>query len=114
MFHWKTEQVVEDLKKIPGVKKVVAEGSGGDYDTSHIVVSVEKGDKLFISGYESTEQTIGNVDDAQCPWVEVSDGQTSDGGLNSTKAATGLVYIHVRQYFLDRGADVIDHYDQIF
>lgn len=116
MFVWETDKVLNDLKKLPNVEDVKNIGPGGDYDTSELVVCIKgvKHERIHVSGFYSTEETIPNPDHSTIQWVQITDGQDSRGGLNSSNRTTAEVYFEVRQYFVDRNVQVIRHYDQIF
>lgn len=116
MFHWDTNQLLFELAQLPGVKSVVSSDPGGDYDTCRLIVSVKgvRDYNFFISGYASTEETIPNPVVADVRWVEITDGEDSRGGLNSTNKKVIRVYGELVEFFATRGAEIINHYDEIF
>jgi len=115
VYYWKTSEVIDELSKISKVKKVASTQPGGDYDTTEVIVHVVGcSDRLYVSGFYSTEECIPNPDDSTVEWVEISDGLDSRGGLNSTNDNLAEVYIKIRQYFAKRGASIINHYSEIF
>lgn len=117
---WKTSDLVKTFKTFPGVKSVRKVMSGGDYDTENIIVRVNASkDGLYISGYMVDPKTgecksPSNPAETKISCVALNDGLCSSGGLNSKNYETAKVYIAIRQYFLDLGLDVINHYDEIF
>lgn len=114
-FHWKTKDLVEAFKNLPGVGYVKTYRPGGDHDTTNIVVGHDKeGDLIHVAGYPSTEDCCTTPDDAFCEWIEITDGLDSRGGLNSTDPDTIMVYAQLRQYFANHRVSVINHYDEIF
>lgn len=118
MGHWKTDEIVAAIKKMPHVESVERQAPGGDHDTRNLYISIEDGDVgLNVSGYPSTEDCLEPHewdDRANCEFVEITDGQDSRGGLNSFNENVGLVYIKLRAYFDKNHFCVINHYDEIF
>lgn len=114
-FHWKTAELVEAFKKLPGIGYVEVFDYGGDYDTNHIVAGFnEESDLIYVAGYPSTDECCENRDDAVCEWIEISDGKDSRGGLNSRDVNTIMVYAQLRAYFANQNVEIINHYDEIF
>lgn len=108
-FHWKTAELVKAFKALPGIKKVEAGSPGGDYDTTNIYV-----DGVHVSGYPSTEDCCTTPDDAQCQWIEITDGGDSRGGLNSKNPKVVNAYCELRKFFSGKDVQIINHYDEIF
>lgn len=116
MYHWKTNEVVKVIKGFPHVKSVKATYPGGDYDTTQVVVEVEgSSDRLFITGFYSTEECINDPNDSPIEWVVITDGKDSRGGVQSIDEAVYSVYCHARKHFLKGGcAAIINHHNEIF
>lgn len=116
MYNWKTNDVVDLLNQTPDVKKAEATWPGGDHDTRQVVVEFfGTSDRLFISGYYSTEECISDPDNSPVEWVCISDGKDSRGGLQSFGDDIVSVYHIVRKHFLKGGASsIIGHYSEIF
>lgn len=109
MFNWHSATIVSDLLKIKNVTKIVNQGQGGDIDSDNLVIYVRGcEDKLFVNGFNTPDE-----DDIETPgscgveMVELSDGLDSRGGLNTTDGTVAMVYMRVRQYFIDKGAIVV-------
>lgn len=112
---WDTKYLLEVFNAMPLVKSAKATGQGGDYDTNNIVVSIEGSrDKLHIEGYLSTEEPLKDINSTEVVHVAISDGMDSRGGLNSRNKSVAQVYVLIRQHFIDRGANIINHYSEIF
>ena len=116
MFHWNTQQVAAHLVTIPGVSKVDVNPPGGDVDTDNITLKIDGTDeKLFIAGFEVNENwELEHKSDTDIPFVELTDGLCSSGGLNSDDMRVAQVFIHVRQYFIVNGAEVVDRMKDYF
>lgn len=115
MFYWHTATIVEALRRIPNVSKILVQDPGGDVDSENLVVFIRgSDDKLFVSGF-NVEQP-DPVDKGACDveYIELTDGQDSRGGLTSRDAKTAMVYTRVRQYFVDNNAEVVDSHKTFF
>lgn len=113
---WVTTKIAADLSQIAGVKSTKVVGPGGDYDTQAVVVGViGSSARFWIRGYpKNLEDCIENVTNVEVEYIEVTDGEDSRGGLNSSNKDAAKVYVGLRQYFLQLGGDVINHHDEIF
>lgn len=108
MAHWKTDDISADLIRIPGVKSVTENGQGGDYDTNNLIIDLKgTSDQLRVCGFDDESGELVTIDDADVPMVELTDGLSSNGGLNSRNLKTAKVYILIRQYFIDKGFEVV-------
>lgn len=116
MYHWKTDDVVAFANGLKGVKKAKATWPGGDYDTRRVVVEIEGAtERLFVSGFYSTEECIPDPDDSPVKWVVLTDGRDSRGGLSSVDDNVVSVFYQLRKHFLKGGAAwIINHHDEIF
>lgn len=114
MFHWKTNDLVEELKKLPGVDKIKVLTQPGDYDTVRLAVYPQncKRECFFVTGYPSTNIVCNTPNDALCEMIEISDGLDSQGGLNSEKVEMIRLYAELRIFF--RHEYVIDSVDVYF
>jgi len=114
-FHWKSDIVADAIRALG--YKVQNTGPGGDYDTDELVVSVENGEMIFVSGY-TPDQVMTNTSDVEVYGITVGDGKDSRGGLNSNEAVTIQAYADVRKIigkFVDgTETGVYDHYDELF
>jgi len=114
-FHWNSKKIADDLAKIKNVAQVIIEDPGGDYDTDNIFIDVKKGDGIIVSAYQyEHDDPPPSPSDVDVHYVSIEDGLDSRGGLNSRKKNTALVFVQVRQYFIDQEACIINHYDEIF
>jgi len=104
------------MQQIPGVSKVTVNGPGGDVDTDNIVLTVDGSDeKIYIAGFEVDSMSeLPDKSDVDVSMVELTDGQCGSGGLNSGDFRTAQAFIHVRQYFVVNGADVVDSMKDYF
>lgn len=115
MYYWHTATIVEALRQIADVKKILVQGPGGDVDTENLVIYMKgTDDRLFVSGFnvEEPDPVVKGACDVE--HVELSDGKDYRGGLNSRNATTAMVYTRVRQYFVDKGAHVVDTHKDYF
>ena len=114
MFHWKTNEVLADLRKIPLVKDVKNTGPGGDVDTDHLRIEVRGSpDPLYVCGF-NVDGDPKDQSNSEVEMVELTDGRDSRGGLNSDNDNTGQVWLQVRQYFRSKGIEVVDTMDDYF
>lgn len=117
-MHWKTDKIVEDLKKLPGISEVEAYGQGGDYDCDNLIVMVEGcKDRLYITGYPDNAtrwEPCQSPSDTEVKYIEIKDGLDSDGGLTSEEEKLGEVYLRLRKYFKNLGGSIIRHYQQVY
>ncbi len=114
MFHWNTDKIIKDLDKMPLVSSILRD-CGGDYDTDNLVIFV-KGTKerLFVLGFNDDDFGIHNPSDADVSMIELTDGEDSRGGLNSSEPNTAQAFIAVRQYFIDQDATVVNCMKEYF
>ena len=116
MYRWKTDVIEQHLQQIPGVSQVEVNGPGGDVDTDNIMLTVDgSDDNIFIAGFEvQNDRELPNKSDVDVDMVELTDGKCSSGGLNSDDFRTAQAFIHVRQYFVVNGAQVVDRMKDYF
>lgn len=107
---WNSAEIANDLRHIVGVVNINNAGVGGDWDTDNLVIVLAGTDdqNLFVRGFDPEQRDSypdsGNV---EVTMVELSDRLSSDGGLNSHDFRVARAYIDVRQYFINRGFDVV-------
>jgi hypothetical protein len=115
MAHWNTQQITEDLKTIVGVIDVVNNGQGGSYDTDNLIIEIGGAeDKLWVCGFNVDDNAIEETSDVDVEFVELTDGLQSDHGLSSSDFKVARMYIDVRQYFINRGFNVVDSMNAYF
>jgi len=114
MFRWNTKQIARDIRTLSIlITNVEIDTPGGDVDTDNLIVEiVGSDDQLYIAGF-STEPDFCDIDyenksDVDVELIELTDGMDSRGGLNSSNNNTAQAYIAVRQYFVDKNADVVN------
>lgn len=116
MYYWHTATIVEALRRIPDVERILVQDPGGDVDSENLVVYVKGTDeRLFISGFnvEQPDPIVKGACDVE--YIELTDGVDYRGGLNSSSTATtAMVFTRVRQYFVDKGAEVVDTHKDFF
>ena len=113
-FYWDSAAVATALLCIPGVKRVLNTGPGGDVDSDCFTITVKGAtDRLFVSGF-SVDSEIANPDSTTVEFIELKDGLDSRGGLNSSDPRVAMVYTRVRQYFVDKGAVVVPTHKDYF
>jgi len=114
-FHWNSD-VVADAIRAKGYK-VVNTGPGGDHDTDELVLELENGDQVFISGY-IIDDVMTNTSDADVEAITVSDGKCSSGGLTSNDPTTIQAYADVRivigGFLNGTETHVYNHHDELF
>lgn len=117
-FRWNTAELLRDLPALcADIKKITAEPPRGDYDTTNLIVKIDKGDSLYICGVPSQEDILDSskYDDADdCEFVVLNDGLEETEALLSKKHTTAKCYVEIRQYFIDRGADVVKNIRDLF
>lgn len=114
MFHWNTKDIVRDLRRIKGVESVASSPPGGDVDTDNVVVHVNGSpDSIWVCGF-MVDGYITNPSGTEVEMIQITDGLESGGGLVSKCPHAAMVYIHVRQYFIDKGASVVDSMSDYF
>jgi hypothetical protein len=114
MAQWNTKQIMADLRTIIPVTAIDNTG-GEDSSTDNLVLmlgGVE--DKLFIKGFIPEKFWIDTTDDIDVSHVELTDGLSGRGGLNSHDFRLARAYIDVRQYFINRGFDVVPRMSEYF
>lgn len=114
MAQWNTEQIMADLGVI--IPVIAIDNAGGeDATTDNLIITlggVE--DKLFVKGFIPDTYRIEETNNIDVTHVELTDGLTSAGGLNSHDFRLARAYIDVRQYFLNRGFEVVPTLDVYF
>ena len=117
MYKWNSQQIQSDLSKIIGISAVEIGPPGGDVDTEHLYIKINRNSEtIFACGFITEGyDMIGTPSDVEVEMIELLDGSADGGGgLQSTDIDTGLVFLHVRQYFLNNGAIVVDSMDPYF
>jgi len=111
MYQWNSDKLKAAFSQISGISYVTVNRPGGDVDSDNIMLDI-KGtrDHLFVAGFHTTDYDIWKKDtsDVEVEMIELSDGLCSSGGLNSKNSDTARVYMEVRQFLVDDGADVVD------
>lgn len=114
-FRWVTDQIVSELRN-KGFK-VTVNSPGGDDDTDEVIVEVDGGEGIFISGF-NPNQGMPTPSDAEVDCITIGDGQDSDGGLNSDNPATIQAYADVRKMFAalteKTETGIYDHYEDCY
>jgi hypothetical protein len=111
---WNSRNVAADLQKINLVLAVHIQEPGGDVDTDNLLVEVRNCDDMFfVCGFDPENDPV-NQSDCDVPFIQLTDGQDSRGGLNSDEENMGLVYLGIRKYFRDLGFDVVNTMDDYF
>lgn len=114
MAFWNTEQIMADLGIIIPVTAITNNG-GEDASTDNLELTlggVE--DKLFVKGFIPDTYRIDETDNIDVTHIELTDGLSSAGGLNSHDFRLARAYIDVRQYFINRGFNVVPTMDAYF
>lgn len=116
-FHWNSGTIKTELERYGQVSSVTINSPGGDVDTEKLVVSViNGGDALHVCGFSTDDDFWKKPDkgDIYVDFIELTDGMDSRGGLNSNSTNTALAYVAIREYFQNRGADVVPSMDEYF
>lgn len=119
MGHWITSQIKSFLESLDEVKEVRINPPGGDYDSSNLYVEINSGEPLFVCACMSPETEISlepdHWDDLDAPYVEISSGKDSRGGLVGVKSPNTIM-AHARMliYFQSNGFVVIPTIDDLF
>jgi len=114
MPKWNTELIRDELEVIIPITAIKVE-EGEDYTTDRLILTmggVE--DTLLVRGFSITGERTENTSNVDIDYVELTDGLTSDGGLQSRDYRLARTYIDVRQYFINRGFNVVPSLDPYF
>lgn len=104
---WKTQDVINGLKNINGVKKIENSGPGGDVDSDNLVLHIDgTKERLFVCAF-NPEMRDNNPSNDEFTMVEVSDGTDSKGGLQTLDEKVGEAYYKVRRFFGLQGFQVV-------
>ena len=110
MSHWKTEEIknlIEHAVLTIPVNSVTISDPGGDVDTESIIVKMDE-DTLWICGFSMVDNTLElDPSDMDIEAIEVSDGMSSGGGLNSENLNTSIVYAHIVSTLRRSGHSVV-------
>lgn len=115
MAHWNTDQITSDLQALFPKAKITNQGQGGDVDTDNLHIKLKGStDGLFICGFDDeVEDTLANTD-VDVPYIEITDGLDSRGGLNSSDQKVAEAFIVARQYFIKKGFHVVPTHKAFF
>lgn len=93
-MRWKTEEMVKLFEGLGA--KVEVSGPGGDCDTDNLILTAPsaRDARLYVCGF-ITDGDITDPSDTDVDMVEVTDGQDSRGGLNTSDGPTALLYAEV-------------------
>ncbi len=113
---WNTKQITEDLSTIITVTEIANHEPEDPYFTTGTLDITLGGveDTLSVKGFNLEEIFLAEDEDANVAYVELTDGLTSGGGLNSVDYRLARAYIDVRQYFINRGFKVVPTMDVYF
>jgi len=115
MFYWHTATIVEALKRIKNVDKILVQDPGGDVDSENLIVYVKgTDDQLWVCGFITDDGVVDPAGACDVEMIELTDGLSSSGGLNSTNANLAIAYTRIRQYFVDNGAEVVPTHKAYF
>jgi hypothetical protein len=108
---WNSSKITQDLKKLLGddIKGIINDGPGGDVDTDNLCLVVNKRKRQWVHALGfSQDHDITDPSEATVPYVELTDGQDSSGGLNSDDPKMARVYTTARAYFRRKGFVVVN------
>ena len=71
------------------------------------------GNHLYLVGFLTTSDVF-NPDDTYIEMIELSDGQDSQGGLNTDDPPTAQLYLQVRKLLRDAGHIVVNSMNDYF
>jgi hypothetical protein len=113
-FYWHSATIVEALLRIPNVKKILNTGPGGDVDSDILTIEIKGAvDRLYVSGF-IVDGEIATPGACDVEFIELQDGLDGQGGLMSTDPKVAMVYMRVRQYFVDKDAHVVPSHKPYF
>lgn len=95
---WNTEKMIKLLSNLPVSCKIQKTRQGGDVDSTNLMLTANgaRDVHLFVVGFvESGKPGIVTPDDCEIDMIEVSDGEDSRGGLNTSDPATCRLYAEV-------------------
>lgn len=101
---WNSDQIMEDLKKIPGVSRVENSGQGGDVDSDNIVAYIDGTDEeeFVVAAGFVTDGDITTPGDCEVEMVELVDARSDcRGGLQSRHKTTRQVFHAIEDYLVD-------------
>ena len=114
MAFWNTEQIIADLRNIITVVDITNNG-GEDASTDNLVITLGGVvDTLQVKGFIPDTYRIDETDNIDVTHIELTDGLSSAGGLNSHDFRLARACIDVRQYFINRGFNVVPSMDDYF
>jgi hypothetical protein len=108
---WQTDRIAEKLEKAGCTVK--STGQGGDVDSDNLRVSCGNGEYIYARGFV-VKGSITSPADCEVDMVEVSDGQDSSGGLNSTRKKTFDTYSTVVRVLDRMGFKLVKSLDDYF
>ena len=116
-YNWDSNKVAAAIQAVlPGAAVRVRGHSGGDYDTRPVLVGIGN-ESFFTSGFD-TQNPVNNSDTAAVEFVELTDGQDSRGGLNSSTPEMIRAYAEIRivleQLLADTDTFITDTYEDYF
>lgn len=114
MPRWNTELIKSELEVIIPITSIKVE-EGEDYTTDRLILlmgGVE--DTLLVRGFSITGERTENTTDVDIEYIELMDDRSSDGGLWSKDYRLARTYIDVRQYFINRGFNVVPSLNPYF
>ena len=116
-MRWKTAEIREIIEQAltsipaPGlVCQIIVGECGGDYDSETIEVRFDDREFLHICGFHTQQTNHGGgnePDDMEIEMIEVSDGQDSRGGLNSSHREMGISYGVICTTLRQKGFSVV-------
>lgn len=115
MPNWNTKTIIDDLTHIVGVESITNNGADGEIDTDQLALLLAgtDGQRLFIRGFDPDIEVF-DPSNENVSMVELNDGLSSRGGLNSHDFRVARAFIDVRQYFINRGFEVVDSLEECF
>ena len=111
MKRWKTDKIVKLLEHEDWIVKV--ETPGGDWDTDNLYIRHTKARRsgaLYVFGFVTGEHaplSDTSTTDCDVEMVQVSDGEDSRGGLNSSNEYICHMYAGVVSRLRKKGFDVV-------
>lgn len=110
---WKTQDIVDALTK-EGLTCNVNEPDG-DVDTECIEVKTPKMPSIFIKGFNTDNyNTADTPDDVDVEMVEITDGGSSAGGLNTFDEAVVSAYGVLCRVLQSMGFTLVPTMDDYF
>ena len=85
MIRWKTDEVVDVLRKALPDATIKTDMAGGDHDTDTIIILLPNDERMWVCGFITDGDFGDNRSDVDVENVELTCGKDSRGGTHGVK-----------------------------